>query len=248
MSIADKFIVVADNIPKVYEAGRKAGGDYESAYNDGYEIGYANGETTGYNNGYTDGVASVPNLFEYATQPTNVYTSSPFPDGSEFEINLPIVTNITGLFWATKGLKKITVKGNAAGNLVTIDYAFRELPSVETVDLIGFNCKARRANQVFYLSRKLKNILGTLDFSEAVGYVTPFGYCEALEEVRFKESSLLLSISFAHSSKLSAESVQSIIDGLATVETAQTLTLNSAIVLTDEQKAQISSKNWTLVQ
>ena len=50
------------------------------------------------------------------------------------------------------------------------------------------------------------------------------------------------------SSKLSAESVQSIIDGLAIVGTAQTLTLHSSIVLTDEQKAQISSKNWTLVQ
>ena len=193
-------------------------------------------------------IVSGQNLFEYATQPTNVYTSSPFPDGSEFEINLPIVTNITGLFWATKGLKKITVKGNDAGNLVMIDYAFRELPSVETVDLSGFNCKVKRANQVFYLSRKLKNILGVLDFSEAAAYNNPFLYCEALEEVRFKTNSIKFSISFVHSSKLSAESVQSIIAALSIVETAQTLTLHSSIVLTDEQKAQISSKNWTLVQ
>lgn len=193
-------------------------------------------------------IAGGQNLFEYATQPTNVYTSSPFPDGSEFEINLPIAKNITGLFWATKGLKKITVKGNTAGNLVIIDNAFRELPSVETVDLSGFNCKVKRANTAFYLSRKLKNILGVLDFSEALAYNNLFGYCEALEEVRFKANSIKFSISFANSSKLSAESVQSIIDGLATVETAQTLTLHSSIVLTDEQKATIESKGWTLVQ
>lgn len=193
-------------------------------------------------------IVSGQNPFEYATQPTNVYTSSPFPNGSEFEINLPIATNITGLFWATKGLKKITVKGNVAGNLVMIDSAFRELSSVETVDLSGFNCKVKRANTAFYLSKKLKNIFGVLDFSEAAGYNNPFGYCDMLAEVRFKENSISLSISFASSANLSTTSVQSIIDGLATVETAQTLTLHSSIVLTDEQKAQISNKNWTLVQ
>jgi hypothetical protein len=47
---------------------------------------------------------------------------------------------------------------------------------------------------------------------------------------------------------LTAESIQSIIDGLATVTTAQTLTLNKAIVLTDEQKATINAKGWTLAQ
>ena len=193
-------------------------------------------------------IVSGQNPFEYATQPTNVYILSQFPDGSEFEINLPIATNITGLFWATKGLKKITVKGNDAGKLVMIDNAFRELQSVETVDLSGFNCKVKRAHTAFYLSKKLKNILGVLDFSDAAAYKTPFLYCEALEEVRFKANSIKFSISFANSSKLSSDTVQSIIDGLAIVETAQTLTLNSAIVLTDEQKAQISSKNWTLVQ
>ena len=193
-------------------------------------------------------IVSGQNPFEYATKPTNVYLLSVFPEGSEFEINLPVATDITGIFWATKGLKKITVRGNEAGNLVMIDNAFRELPSVETVDLSGFNCKVQRAHTSFYLSKKLKNILGTLDFSKAAGYNNPFGYCEALEEVRFKANSIKFSISFANSSKLSSDTVQSIIDGLATVETARTLTLHSSIVLTDEQKAQISSKNWTLVQ
>ena len=129
-----------------------------------------------------------------------------------------------------------------------IDNAFRDLPSVETVDLSGFNCKVKRANNIFYNSKKIKNILGTLDFSEAAGYVNPFGYCDVLAEVRFKENSISLSISFASSANLSTTSVQSIIDGLATVETAQTLTLHSSIVLTDEQKATIESKGWTLVQ
>lgn len=72
-------------------------------------------------------------------------------------------------------------------------------------------------------------------------------YCEHLREVRFVENGIPASMGF-QSAKLSAESIQSIIDGLATVETAQTLTLKSAITLTDEQKATIYNKGWTLAQ
>jgi len=61
-------------------------------------------------------------------------------------------------------------------------------------------------------------------------------------------NSIKSSISIPSSPNLSVDTKQSIIDGLATVETAQTLTLNSAIVLTDEQKATIETKGWTLVQ
>lgn len=72
--------------------------------------------------------------------------------------------------------------------------------------------------------------------------------CSSLVNVGFVAKTIKESISFAQSSLLSAESIQSIIDGLAIVETAQTLTLNSAITFTDEQKATINSKGWTLVQ
>ena len=75
-----------------------------------------------------------------------------------------------------------------------------------------------------------------------------FRNCSVLEEIRIKESTISLSIDFSYSGNLSTQSRQSIVDGLATVETAQTLKLNSSTVLTDELKAQISSKNWTLVQ
>jgi hypothetical protein len=47
--------------------------------------------------------------------------------------------------------------------------------------------------------------------------------------------------------ELSAESVQSMIDGLATITTTEVVVLKSAIILTDEQKATIESKGWTLV-
>ena len=75
-----------------------------------------------------------------------------------------------------------------------------------------------------------------------------FYNCKALVEVRFVANTIHWSISFAYSPLLSTESVQSIIDGLATVTTAQTITFHKDIALTDAQKQTINEKGWTLVQ
>lgn len=74
------------------------------------------------------------------------------------------------------------------------------------------------------------------------------GGCIALKNITFTAQTIKGDIGFA-SSVLTPKSVQSIIDGLAPVETTQTLTFNSTITanLTDEQNVQILSKNWTVV-
>lgn len=104
---------------------------------------------------------------------------------------------------------------------------------------------------------------------------TYFADCSSLEEVRlgcedvpvtsiganaFRGCSALSTVeiigtvntaqNFGICDKLGADSVQSIIDCLAdlTGQTTQTLTLHANIALTDDQKATISGKNWTLVQ
>lgn len=83
----------------------------------------------------------------------------------------------------------------------------------------------------------------------ANGYQKNMFYnCKALVEVRFVAATIHWSISFADSPLLSAESVQSIIDGLAPVTTAQTITFHKDIALSDEQKQTINEKGWTLVQ
>jgi hypothetical protein len=102
-------------------------------------------------------------------------------------------------------------------------------------------------NSTFTNCWNLKKIVGVLDFSSATKVVM-FSSCNNLEEVTFEPNSLSVSISLSSTSKLTSKSIQSIIDGLATVETAQTLTLHKNIVLTDEQKATINAKGWTLAQ
>jgi hypothetical protein len=72
-------------------------------------------------------------------------------------------------------------------------------------------------------------------------------YANKIKEIRFVPNCIKLSIGI-NSYVLSDESIQSIIDGLATVETAQTLTLHADVKekLTEEQLATITSKNWNL--
>ena len=72
--------------------------------------------------------------------------------------------------------------------------------------------------------------------------------CDNLREIRFVTETINRTLDFSRCSKLSAQSIQSIIDGLATVTATQALKINSTIVLTDEQKASITAKGWTLEQ
>lgn len=236
-----------------YEEGQANG--LETGYNNGYtegqtagySMGYTAGKTAGYNDGYNDGVDSVLNPFEYALAVESTYKNATFPDNYELTLDLPNVTSLASAFHGATGLKKLTVKGNTAGNSINFTYAFR-CETVEIIDLSGFNVIFSISTYTFNGASALKEIKGMLDFSNCTAMNQTFGKCTALEEVRLKENSLSVSTSFAQSPLLSATSIQSIIDGLATVETAQTLTLHSDIVLTDEQKAIITSKGWTLAQ
>lgn len=77
-----------------------------------------------------------------------------------------------------------------------------------------------------------------------------FTNCTKLVKITF-EGIIPISISFADCSKLNNDSINSIITALKdlTGGTAQTLTLHNTVgsKLTDEQKAIITAKNWTLV-
>ena len=91
-------------------------------------------------------------------------------------------------------------------------------------------------------------IIGELDFTSATSVASIFSGSIGLKDVRFKRNTLKLPMTLAQCSKLSSTSIQSIIDGLATVETSRTLTFHSDVKakLTEAQISQITSKNWTL--
>lgn len=117
---------------------------------------------------------------------------------------------------------------------------------------LNLNMGASQFNGTWlYYARALEVIDGTpLDFSsETSANIEQVG-CTALKEIRFKPSCMKTNFWFGNSPNLSDESIQSILDGLAdlTGGTAKILTLHATVgaKLTDEQKAAVAAKNWTL--
>lgn len=205
----------------------------------------------GYNAGYTDGQNNVTNPLEYVSNMDYAYQNVVFPTDFEMCLKIPNIKTLANAFNGASNVKKITLVGNDNGNVVSFNRFLRGCASIQTLDLTEFNAKINNLDMAFFYCINLKKILGELDLSECTAIGTnAFVGMSNLIEIRFKALSINLSISFSASSLLSAKSVQSIIDGLAdlTGADAQTITFHSSIVLTDEQKATISSKNWTLVQ
>ena len=225
MSIAEKLTTIAENQQKVYDAG--------------YAAGQAEGGS---------------NVLQCATNLDYLFNSATFPDGYELTINAPnFMENANRLVRFATGVKKVTLKGNTANNTASLQYAFNSAQSLEIVDASEWGAgglKPTYFNNTFTDSRALHTILGEIDCSALVNVNSTFGGALALKEIRIKAGTLARSFSFINSSLLSAESIQSIVGGLADLTGAatQTLTLHANIVLTDDQKATISSKNWTLVQ
>ena len=251
LSFPDGFVDVIEGIE----------GGYDKGYAEGHEKGYAEGETKGeeqgYSRGYGEGYEKGGNVTRYMRNFQAQFSDVVFPEGYEMDLAISgsfYNSTINQFIYRAKGIRKLKLSCVQKGATITADYAFAGSGSdqspLEVVDLSDFGCIISSASVIFAYSPKLKTIIGELDFSACTRFISPFVECDGLEDVRFVVGCLKASISFDKSQLLSAESIQSIIDGLAdlTGGTAQTLTLHATVKakLTEAQIAQITSKNWTL--
>lgn len=202
------------------------------------------------------------NWLDYTLSVTRMFQSATVPDNSEIDISFGskaidvFETNvfIDYFYYRAKGARKIKLSCGFKCEKQTWATSFENMASnqgdlLHTIDVSGISHIPPTSLLRFVYSRNnLVEILGVLDLSFCTVTSNAFTNCNSLETVRFAPSTIKLSINFNDSSKLSAESIQSIIDGLATVETTQTLTFHADVKakLTDEQIATITSKNWTL--
>ena len=135
-------------------------------------------------------------------------------------------TTIELMFLSCAKLKEVELKGIELGNLNVLSKTFQECSLLENI---------------------ITPINGR-NIQTSYGLNSTFAGCSSLKTVSFVPKTIKVRISFSDSPLLSAESVQSIIDGLAPVTTATTLTFHKDIVISDSQKQQIINKGWTLVQ
>jgi hypothetical protein len=208
-----------------------------------------------YDRGYEDGKNSVVDYLRYAQ--TVQYIRRDLIDKKEITLNLDCVTNASHLLnntnWSGNTIvEHITV--NIPNKLALVNGMFHsQNPNDTVLKRVTFNVdtsKATLAANMFRGCEALEIIDGTpLDFSSITGASINFlNLCTSLVDIRFAPNTIKLSIDFRSCPNLSAETIQSIIDGLAdlTGGTAQTLDLHSDIVnkLSIEQLTQIANKNW----
>ena len=99
---------------------------------------------------------------------------------------------------------------------------------------------------LFLGNRELETIQEPLNIPNVTNARNAFGECWKLKDIRFVAECIKISIAFNSSSLLTAESIQSIIDGLATVETAQTLTFHADAKILQSQVDAANAKGWTV--
>lgn len=155
-------------------------------------------------------------------------------------------TDFSRMFYAS-GI--VNVSNLDTSNGINLQQMFDACTSLKTISLTSTS-KVISFRWMFRSCGSLETISSELDFGNATmaSNILAFGKCYHLKNITIKPNSIKFNFSVSDSQFLTDESVQSIIDGLATVETACKITFSSVIVdkLTSEQTATINSKNWTI--
>lgn len=209
----------------------------------GYDDGYAQGYEDGYNKG---------NMLYYVTTCNSLYGGAVFPENTEIVVKVKNVTNYGYMFSNVLNVKSIKMISDTQDTVVNVErlcyIAYDRDKTLEIVDFTEFNKKFSNLFNIFYNQFNLKTVLGAMDLTNCTDVKNAFSSCSALENIEFEKGTIKISISFANCSLLTDTSIQSIIDGLATVDTPQTLTVHQEVrnKLTDDQLDQIANKNWLI--
>lgn len=157
--------------------------------------------------------------------------------------------NIASIIEETRGVKKLSIiKDTFEDGIMDINAFAKSNTTIEEISFNGKRIILSEVTSAFTYASNLKKINAILDCSSAKTLTGMFARTSNIETVAFYPDSIFVNLDMSNAEFLSDDSIQSIIDGLATVETAQTLTLHAAVKakLTEEQIATITSKNWTL--
>ena len=226
------------------------GGSFRARFGETHSI-----SDGGYERGYAKGYAEGRDIWNYVRSISGAFQNNTFPAGTNLVLNVPNLIlsvndgNLNYTFRSTTGLESITLKCTTRGVAMNAHGAFSRCSDLKFLDLSEFNTTFGVSTDVFYSCSKLEEIRGEIE-NTTTNWTLWFASCAKLREVRFKANSIKGAFTISQSPLLSAESVQSIVDGLAdmTGGTSYKLTLHADVKakLTEEQLATIAAKNWTV--
>ena len=220
MTVAQKLQTVAENTPRVFEAGKKA--QY-----DAFWAGYQPLDEYGNGNYY-----DCSFLFAGYGWTDENFNPSIIPERINRAYMMFAKNHITDL----RMLPPLSVYSS--------QYMFYQNKSTRHVGQIVSTSPTDSLYGVF--AESMVETVEKLTVSQTNKFSDTFIKATELREIRFG-GTIGSAISFADCAKLSQASVQDVIDHLAdlTGKDAQTLTFHPDISLTAEQKATLTAKNWT---
>lgn len=223
MSITEKLVKIAENVPKVYSAG--------------FEAGKAEGgdSTEAYNNGFIDGQKSEYDRFWDSFQKDDMerncdyrYSGAGWTDNTFKPKYSMKPTSAVSMF------RRNAFKGNMVDLFsqlgITLDFSECTLMSYAF-----YECNASRIGVVDCTSATdLTGLFGYAYFCEIIDEVilneqntfnNSFRYCPSLEEIRITGTIGQNGFNIRWSSKLTAASLYSIVNALSSTTTGLTITL-----------------------
>ena len=199
----------------------------------------------GYTRGKEENIGGIPEYINGFTLRSNEALDN-------FEITLPeTVTSLESMFVYTRKFKTITVHATGQ-NITSLRQAFG-YPMVDRVLNVDFDTsKVKDWYRCFTRSGLAASSLnhtvnGVLDFSSATN-LTDFTYRGSRGIYRFTVKSETIKVNMKLDVIVDDETMQSVLNGLANVGTARTLTVQSVNgeVLTTDQIEAAKAKNWTI--
>ena len=194
-----------------------------------------------------DSIAKIPALkYTTLTDYASLFEGANFPANTELTVYVGAkIESLLAMFASTTNLKKVKLVGDNTGCEMEQMFASS---SVEEVDFSGLTLfQSVGASATFNSCQNLVKVLGVLDGE--LNFVSwGFENCPKLETVRFKKDSIMCDIYTAESPKLTAATVQSIIDGMTTTGAQDTWYVHSEVMnrLTEAQKKEITDKGWSV--
>ena len=152
------------------------------------------------------------NIADYLNIQDNQWSNATFPEGYEFVLRMNTAPRtLNNLLMNAKGIKTATLVCEAEAAVLWTGVVRGS--TVEVLDVT--RCKLSPTNISYFAlgASNLVMILGKIDMSSCTAATTSFNDASSLQEIRFKESTISIALDVHWSTKLSAESYDSIIKG-----------------------------------
>ena len=255
LKINDKIVTdvvyKGKRIERIYVGSKKYYDMYDGRIS-GYALGSGtlsiNGNKYDYGAGYFDiHVGDTGNVSSFA----NLFKSANMSSLSHIGLNTGRVLYMNNTFIYDSKLTVLDVSGFNTSHVTTMSQMFSGCSSLTSLDVSHFDTSnVRDIYEMFYGCGNMRTLnIGNMDLSGLTGNMnSTFRDCSSLRSITGQFVGLKLSISFGWSKLLDHDSAMMVINSAETVTTVQTVSFSSQTkaLLSDEEKAILTNKGWTL--